>query len=195
MNFKNLFLITFFYFVYTIRIIISIPINFLLIFFLLFPMCRNRLTKFYKIIHNNINFDDVLNAFEKNMRSKNRVLHYLTISFTLHPIFYIILGIGDCLTHSHFVKWSYVKWCLEHKKSIPYLEIVEILSVKPMVKGNHAIIFYSNEAGVHLWTPYNTQIIYCNELLDNNLEDYIVKYFENKFGNKYINFLFPISFF
>jgi hypothetical protein len=192
MNFKNLFLIIFFYFVYTIRIIISIPVNALLLFILLFPESQNRLKKFHIWMHNFTDFDKIMDSFEKTIAVKNRTLNYLSIAFTLHPIFYIILGVGDCLTHSHFVKWCYIKWCIANKKEIPDIKIVEILSISPLIKGNHAFLYYYSNGKVCFWTPYQSEIIIGENAIIDNRKDKLIEFFEKKYGNEYINYLFPV---
>jgi hypothetical protein len=178
-------LVIFFYFVYILRLILSIPANIILSVLFLSSKKRYKIKEINIAIHNLVMLNDILDVQRYQTKEQNRKLNYLTIFFTLHPIIYIMLGYGDCLTHSYFVKWCYIKWCLENKKEIQNLRIVEIISIRPIIVGNHSFLYYEDGKILNAWTPYSEQLFY-------NDSDAII-YFETKFGNKYIQKLFSIA--
>lgn len=181
---KKYFLIAFFYTVYTIRLILSVFVNFLLFFLLISKKNRNKIRDVENMIKKSDEFGVFLSLFDLTCRKDNIVIHYLTIFFTLHPKLYIIIGYGDCLTHSNFTRWAFYKWCSDHGKEKPNMNIVEIISMKPIITKNHSFIFVKENNNIRMWTPYR-------ERNSSNITDSIV-YFELKYKCLYYHKLLKL---
>lgn len=180
--FKALFAVTFFYVVYILRLLISIPVNIILLGLFLFPSKREKLTRFLNSLECD-DYDSFLEDFFKEFKYS-----YTMIFFTIHPILFIMLGVGDCMTYSKFVKWSLKKWLKYNGYSKEKIYCREILSKNPLVRYNHNILCMKTiDNEFNLYTPYKYDP-------DSTNKEEVIDYFEISNGCEYFKFWLPTPF-
>lgn len=188
---KKIGVILFLYLCYGLRMLVSAICN--IVLFLIYAFRRDwQLNytifkqkidelKLHNITYNNI--IDVLDSFYKN----NFNYSYFSIIFTIYPKLFVSCKFGDCLSYSTFIKF-YFNYLSMKQDTFKYkIEIRELISIKPMVKYNHAFVKIKVDNNKYrIFTPYN----YISQEFSSDLE--IITFFEKLNGCEYIKKLFPI---